>query len=391
MKRITLNTYICLLLAILFSACRQEDLQVTPVGKPLAYSGPSKTVRQLMDSAGLTIYKAAWEQVNMDSVIAGKKLQAYTLLAPSDAAFAAAGITAANIGSTPVAVLDTIMLYHTMDTWLSPGQLKALQGNMTMTSLLTRADFADFRSYSPYICYQFLGFHEGKLMVNGKPHPLTALEGIDGTIYVLDEVQPKPDQDMIDYLQNNPNFTFFMEACRLSDSLYDDMWLNQGFTDMLTTQQSSPKPITLLAPTNHAFQQAGINTFDDLRELALRYPVDWPHYNDEWYYVPVYTSLDSLLMLHKLDFSMAARPQGPVVIFSNDMTDNPSLTNFLITSGGRYQSPPHYIRLAFSTSGGQIMVKQEGNNTAPARTVTATSPLFRNGVIHVIDDGLIVP
>lgn len=388
MKTRYFNIYL-LLLVLFVAACRQPDAQVTPIGKSITYAGPSKTIRQLLDSTGLTIYKAIWNKTNMDSVMANKSVQAYTLLAPSDAAFTAAGITIDKVNAMPVAALDTILFYNTLSNWISSDRIKSLMGNMAIRTFLTQADFADFTSWSPYTYYQYLGLHNGKLMVNGKPHPFQPLDATNGTIYVLDQLLSKPDQDMMDYLGNNPDFTFFIEACRLSDSIYQSMWGQQGFTKMLTTNQGAGL-FTLFAPTNHAFQVAGFKTFDDLAARALLYPVDYPHYDANNYYVTPLTSLDSVLLVNHLDYNGNTRPEYPMVLFSNDWSDNPSLSNFLIKGGSMYQNPPQYIRLSCSVAGDKVLLKQLGSTAAPLSLLT-TDLLFRNGVIHVINDGLFMP
>lgn len=377
-------------LSFLFlSACRLKDAQVTPVGKPIEYSGPSLLIRKLLDSTNLTIYKAIWKKVNMDSVIDAGGYQAYTLLAPSDDAFTKAGITADKVNSIPVEQLDTLLLYHVLDTWLSSIQLKQLNGSNNMKSLLRRIDYPGYYSNNPFIYYQYLGLHGGKLMVNGKPHPLNALEATNGTIYILDEVLKKPEQDMYEYLGSNPDFFYFMESVRINDSIYKTSWANPQLTRLLQTT-SDHRSFTLFAPTNRAFQQSGFKTVDDIRQRALLYPVDWAHYDNNNYYVYPTTSMDTVLSANHLDYNGGMRVNYPLVLFSNDLTDNPSLSGFQISPGSQYHEGPQFIRLNFTSSNGAIMVKQTGS-ALPARKLVTTDLLLRNGVIHVIDDGLFMP
>ncbi|NLR82430.1 fasciclin domain-containing protein [Chitinophaga eiseniae] len=382
-------TYTFTLVLLFLAGCQLKDAQVAPIGKPIDYTGPSLKIRQLLDSSNLTIYKSIWKKVNMDSVIADKTLQAYTLLAPSDDAFAKAGITADKVNTMAVADLDTLLFYHVLDSWVSGDQLQRLSGSNNMHTLLTRIDFPGFYSNNPYIYYQYLGLHNGKLIVNGKPHPLKALEATNGTIYVLDEVQNKPEQDMYGYLTTHPEFSFLVEAFRISDSIYQQSWANPTMTRLLQIT-SDNKPVTLFAPTNRAFQQSGFKTIDDLRQRALLYPVDGAHYDDNAFYVSPTTSLDSLLSANHLDFNGAMRADYPLMLFSNDLTDNPLLSGFQIRPGAAYHEPPQFIRLAFAGSNGSILVNQVKSPLPPRKLVT-TDLLFLNGVIHVVDDGLFMP
>ncbi|WP_343744872.1 fasciclin domain-containing protein [Chitinophaga sp.] len=381
--------YTFALFLLFLSACRLKDAQVTPVGKPLEYAGPTRKIRELLDSTNLTVYKAIWKKVNMDSVIADGAWQAYTLLAPTDDAFAKAGITADKVKDMQVEDLDTLLFYHVLDSWLSGDQLKKLTGSNNMRSLLRRTDLPGFYSNDPYIYAQYLGYHDGKLMINGKPYTLKPLEAINGTIYVLDAVLNKPEQDMYDYLANNPEFTYLMEAFRISDSIYQLSWKQPRMTDLLKTT-AQYKSFTLFAPTNRAFQQSGFNTVDDLRQRALLYDVGDSYYNDNMYYVSPTTSLDSVLSANHLDFNAAMKPNYPLVLFSNDLTDNAMLAGFQIRPGSTYHEGPQFIRLSFANNAGSIMVKQLGSSL-PARKLVTTDLLFRNGVIHVIDDGLFMP
>ncbi|MBV8251820.1 MAG: fasciclin domain-containing protein [Chitinophaga sp.] len=379
--------YTLALVATCWTACTQKDAQVAPIGKPIDYVGPAKTIRQLLDSTNCTIYKAAWKKINMDSIISAQVLQAYTLLVPTDAAFNNAGITLDKIASMSVEDVDTLLLFHTLNTWVPAATIKGISGSMSVKSLLTRGDFSDYNSWTTYTYFQYIGVHNNQLMLNGKAHPYKALEGTNGTIYLLDEVQKKAETDMIDYLQSSPDFTFLLEACRINDSIYQQTWGQQGFLKLLTTSTRC-SPFTFFAPTNRAFQKAGFNTIDDLRQRALLYEVDWPNYDDKGYYRYTYTSLDTMLLAHHLDYTGAEPANYNMVIFSNDMQDNPSLSNFMITPGRQSGEPPKYIRLNFSKTGNTIMVKEIGS-TVGALPLKTTDLVFRNGVMHIIDDGLL--
>lgn len=381
--------YAFVLSMMFLTACRLQDAQVAPVGKPIEYVGPTLKMKQLLDSSNLSIYKAIWKKVNMDSVIGNKGLQAYTVLAPSDEAFTTAGITAAKVNTMTVADLDTLLFYHVLDTWISGDQLNRLHGNNNMRSLLTRIDFPGFYDNSPYIYYQYLGVHAGKLIINGAPHPFKTLEATNGTIYVLDEMLKKPERDMYDYLTGNPDFEYLMEALRISDSIYQNSWSSPTSIKLLKNTAEN-RGITFFAPTNRAFQAAGFKTIDDLRRRALLYPVDYAHYDDNYYYVTPTTSLDSLLSVNHLDFNGVVRADYPVMLFSNDFTDNLSLAGFTIKPGAQFHDAPQFIRLSFTSSNGSVMVKQIGSSQ-PAYKLVTTDLLFNNGVIHVIEDGLFKP
>lgn len=384
--------YTLLLVATCWAACRQEDAQVAPVGKPIPGAATPATVRQLLDSSNLSIYKAIYQRVNMDSILAAQNILAYTLLAPSDSAFNAAGYTKESVAAMAVNDLDSLVLYHAVASPLTSSALESALGNIPGYSMLTASNFADYSSYQPYHYFQYLGVHMGKLMVNGKAHPLRPLDGSNGAIYILDEVLQKPIYDMIDYLQMHPEFSQYLEAYRISDSVNDDfLYYNQ--IDYLPTLVSANmyKPFTIIAPTNHAFTQAGFNTSDDFRARAIRYPMNYPGYlqvGSHTYYAATFNSLDSMLMSTHMDLCYFNYTQFPLLYFSNDFSDNASLSNALLQGGSDYRPPPTYLRWHFQQSGGKLMINQVNPDFAPV-PLTQTDIVCRNGVIHVIDDNLL--
>ncbi|PUZ21843.1 hypothetical protein DCC81_24975 [Chitinophaga parva] len=389
MKKIV---YTLLLVISCCMACRQEDAQVTPVGKPIPGAPAPATVKALLDSSNLTIYKAICQRVNLDSILAAQQVAAYTLLVPSDSAFNAAGYTKAGIAGMNINDLDSLVLYHAIANPVNSSNLQQSLGNIAQYSMLTASDFADYSPWSPYRYFLYLGIHQGKLMVNGHAHPLRALDGLDGTIYILDEVLKKPAFDMIDYLGSHAEFSQFLEAYHISDSTNDD-YIGYNIQDFLPllTSSSQCAPFTLIVPTNHAFAQAGLKTPDDFRALAGRSPMDYPNYRDiggKTYYAAVFNPLDSMLFSTHEDLSYFNRPSYPLVYFSNDFSDNGSLANALLMPGDLYRPPPVYMRLRFQQTGGKLLVNQLSPVFAPV-PLTTTDIVCRNGVIHVIDDNLL--
>ncbi len=109
-KIFSLATFV-LALAIAFTAFAPSPVQARPAAPNSivdialavnAESGEFSTLIAALQSAGLVETLASRGQ--------------YTVFAPTDAAFAALGLNAANIGSLPVETLTNILLYH-----VSPG------------------------------------------------------------------------------------------------------------------------------------------------------------------------------------------------------------------------------------------------------------------------------
>ncbi|HEY0274205.1 MAG TPA: hypothetical protein VGC22_13520, partial [Chitinophaga sp.] len=241
---------------------------------------------------------------------------------------------------------------------------------------------------NPYNDFQYLGVHNGQLMVNGRPHPLRAVDALNGTVFLLDEVLKKPERLMIDYLKNNPNFTFYMEAIRLDDSLYLPY---SGYPSFGPILSSLTYGITVFAPTNNAFHKAGFNTFEDLRARALLHEATrspYPYNTPDNYTVIDLTSLDSLLRINSLDVNGFMVSSLRDLYFTNDFTDNLALPNLVLIPGAPYSRPPWTIRMQFSTSGDKVLAKEIGSNLAPIPLSDSVNMVFINGVIHVVDADL---
>ncbi|HVI44039.1 MAG TPA: fasciclin domain-containing protein [Chitinophaga sp.] len=375
-------------LCLLFS-CKQEDLQVTPIGEPVPYTGISKNMTQLLDSTNYSILKAIWKKANMDAVMRDKAITAYTLLAPTDAAFEAAGINMTSVNNMSVEDADTLLHYHLIANRISPASLKTAVGNIGQVSLL-QADIPDYSPWSKYVYRHFIGIHGGKLMIDGRTFPLKALEATNGTIYELNEVLQRPKEDMLSYLQNDPRFSMFLEALRINDSVYYPF---HDYAKGLPSLRNSDKtaPFTVFAPTNEAFAKAGFHTSEDLMALATRYPVGDPFYDDDYYYQYPVTSLDSLLLPHRSNIMVyGSGASFPIVFLSNDLTDNPGVTGFIIRTASPGQAGTLIFNLEFTHDGDNISVRRL-KSKAPFVPVVEKDKFFLNGVIHVVNDGLFVP
>lgn len=366
-----------LLLVLLFLSCRKEEAQVDPVGEPVPYDGPAKSLAQVLDSSGLTLFRAAWKGSHMDSILFATGTRFYTLLAPTDAAFNAAGWDLQKINSSNAETLDTLLAFYTLEGLYKPESMTELSGNISVPTFLSTY-LTDYERQYRYTLY--FGLHNGDLTVDGKKAAtgFQSLEAVDGVIYPIDNLLERPVKYAYDYLQADPRFSFYLEALRISDSLYVETFYHDQVINM-TTLRSGYYNITLFAPTNDAFRKAGFSTVESIRDYILRAPLQYPYVEGNDYVIPT-TPMDSLIKVNYITVSYDA------AYFSNDMTDIPGLSGFEL-SPGPWDSPPVYINLEFVSGGGTLKVRRFGSAKPPLPLAEQDIRVF-NGVIHVVNEDL---
>jgi uncharacterized surface protein with fasciclin (FAS1) repeats len=215
---------------IVFSfSCDKRELNV-------AYP-PSVTdnVATVAQKNGLTIFANAITLAQMDSAF--QYLGQYTLFAPTDAAFNAAGITSANVTSVAPATLRSILRNHilpgrTTSFSFLPGP-NAGYGNINRDFVYTSTYLTTSPGVGTYVGTYF----------NGIKILQTDILANNGVIHTIDGVLLPAVGNLTASLLANPNLTFLEAAINRA-----------GLASTLNNATSS---INLLAPTNAAFQAAG--------------------------------------------------------------------------------------------------------------------------------------
>ncbi|MEM8567070.1 MAG: fasciclin domain-containing protein [Bacteroidota bacterium] len=231
-SRLKAYLVIVLMAALMFSLSSCGDDDDGPA--------PPQTIVDVAVASGYNTLAAALTEAGLvdDLQAAGP----FTVFAPTDAAFADAGITASNVGT--VANLEQILLYHVVlgevrSTDLSTGTQATLN---TSASLTIDAD---------------------NLTVNGidiiSPFDVEASNGI---IHTIDGVllPPAPLEDIVTIASGNDNLTVLEAALT-------------KFPDLVSTLSGSGS-FTVFAPTDAAFTALlgviGQDELDDIPESVLR-------------------------------------------------------------------------------------------------------------------------
>jgi uncharacterized surface protein with fasciclin (FAS1) repeats len=235
---------------------------------------------------------------------------AYTLFAPTDEAFAAIGLgTKDAISNVPIEKLKAILLYHVLGSKVLAAQVPSTYTELTMLNNL--------KSY--------IIRNGNNVYINGTPVVSADIAAKNGVVHAIDRVLLPPAGNIVEVAAANPNFTYLVAAVQTA-----------GLVDAL----SGAGPLTVFAPTNQAFIDAGFPTIASIEAAPA-------------------SALIPILTYHVV----AGRT------FSSDLM-NGQMLNML--SGG--------MTTISLTNGAQI----DGANSAPSNIIQ-TDVMATNGVIHAIN------
>ena len=242
-----------------------------------------------------------------------------TLFAPTNEAFTAAGITDL---AAVADIVDAVLAYHVVDgtvmedmlptSGIAAAEVPTLGGNIYVTNA------------------------GGAVSINGTTTVVaTNIPGSNGVVHVIDRTLVPPTQDIVDIVVefaggSEPEFTLLASALTKAG--------------LIATLQGAG-PFTVFAPTDAAFQTAGVDqAFIDAADAADLIPI---------------------LTHHVVEPS--------VYVFSSDVADGavPMLNGSSVTISG-------------------LTILDGGGNTPPANLVPSLLDVHAtNGVIHVIDKVLL--
>ncbi len=226
MKNLNLNLlkksalFITTAAVVILSACTKEKVNVPQV----------KTIAGIVvGDSNFTLLKTALVRADLATVLDGTGT--FTVFAPNNAAFAAAGLeTEAKINAVPVATLRGILLYHVLGTKVVSSAI-ATASNTAVPSLAEKNVFVTKNSAGVFI--------------NGATVVQADVNASNGVIHVINTVLMPPSGNIVETAQGNPNFTYLVAAVVRAN---------------LAGTLSGAGPFTVFAPTNQAFIAAGFPT-----------------------------------------------------------------------------------------------------------------------------------
>ncbi|MBO9566792.1 MAG: fasciclin domain-containing protein [Niastella sp.] len=271
----------------------------------------------------LTLLEAAVVKAGLANTLA--TTANLTVFAPDDAAFKQVDLngdgtadldTEAKINALDangVALLTAVLQYHVLASKVMAADVPA-GPNAAITTLGGKQAFATRNSAGVFI--------------NGVKVKKADVSATNGVIHIVDRVLMPPSGNIVQTASANPNFTYLVAA------------VQRAGTDIVNALTAAG-PLTVLAPTNQAFINAGFPTIASIQAADPN-------------------TLKPILLYHVV----GAR------VFSSDLTEGAQPT----TAGGG--------KVTITLSGG---AKVKGNGNPSASNIVATDIVTTNGVIHVID------
>ena len=319
---------VCMITFLMSCDKREQNINFAP--------GVRDNVSTVATKQGLNILAAAIQIAKMDTAF--QYLGQYTIFAPTDAAFTAAGITTAGLSSIPEATLRTILRNH------------ILPGRTTSFSFLPGPNAGyininrDFIFTSTYLSTTVgVGAFAG-VYFNGVKIVSTDNLANNGVIHIIDGLLLPPAGNISATVALNPNLTYFAAALIRSGL---DVTLNNlvGI-------------VNLLAPNNAAFIAAGYPTIASITSATP-------------------ATLTAILRLHVIPSASVPFARGNGRLFTPDFRTG----TYVSLSGANVTT----------TTNGTVAAFRGPSSTADAVIVTP-NVLFRTfattgapSVLHVID------
>lgn len=374
-----------------------------PEGQIIPPDEATVSLKEVMDAAPYSLFKAAWMRSNMETKlkIYGEHAK-FTLLVPTDAALVAEGMTLEVINNTPAEALDELLMYHTIASRVSPRDLAQRLDNTMEISILNNSSLrvsplspSNSGGSDPYFYRQYLKVQQGHLYINGKDAgnilPIAAKNGI---LWPIKRLLHKPTKTMLEALKQDGRFGIYLDVMEkgaqqwLAATRLTRLWT----TDLVVGNRSAPQVnitfSSLLAPTDAAFQAAGFANADAVIAMNNQRPLP---YRNGSVAVGLLAS-DDMLTLHRwsdlifpTNAQRAVGRKNSTIFYSNDL-NNDLLANYILRDGTYNANlPVQLMPLEFGkTTSGAITIKSKGSTHIPAVVIDGDINTIM-GPIHAVD------
>lgn len=211
------------------SSLGTEQLSTTRNGNGGAPSNPLASARSNAKFSVLTSALARTGLLNTLMKLDGD----YTLFAPTDDAFADAGITVSALNQLSKEDLSKILLYHVVSGKIPASAVPASAAVETLNGAKI-----------------FVRKGGNTVKINLSTVTLADVMAKNGVVHVIDKVLMPPTQSIVDVVVNNPNFSLLKTAV---------LRASEGTTNVAALL-SGAGPFTVFAPTDAAFTAAGLTS-----------------------------------------------------------------------------------------------------------------------------------
>ena len=241
-------------LLLMVNACNKKDYNATPAQPSL--------ITFIGQENNLSIFRAALKRTGLDSIL--NSGGPYTIFAPADSAFTAAGLTADVVNNYDKQALRNILSFH-----IIPGRI----GSATVTGFISDSMQSLNANYSPIITQNYYGlFLNGVKIIKGN------IVTTDGVLHEINAVSFPPANNLLQTLDRLPNTKMaayiFHKSLPMSifatdpGQFFKKLGPNEsGFQLQMNTGGITYNSCTFLIPSDDAFKKYGYTQPSDLDQL----------------------------------------------------------------------------------------------------------------------------
>ncbi len=216
----------------LLQSSNQERSNTSTANSNAKADGPSNPLAFARSQARFSILTVALARTGLMNTL--MKLDAdYTLFAPTDDAFIAAGLSTAAVTQLPKDALASILLYH------------VVAGKIPASAVPASAAVPTLNGKNIYVRKI-----SGNVFVNLSKVIIADVAASNGIVHVIDKVLMPPTQTIVEIAAGNPAFSTLVAAVVKAST---------GSTNVLGLL-SGPGAFTVFAPTNAGFAAEGVTS-----------------------------------------------------------------------------------------------------------------------------------
>lgn len=299
-------------MAVPFTSCKDDNDGMSPENE-------KSIVEIVVDSEDFSMLEAAVVRAGLVETLSGNG--PFTVFAPNNDAFKAAGFAdEAAVTAAPAETLKSILLYHVLGSKVVASSIAT--SNNTAIETVGGDDI-------------FVTKSDAGVYVNGSMVTQADVMAKNGVIHVINNVLMPPMGDVVETLADNDEFSLLVAAV---------VRASQGSVNVKAALESEG-PLTVFAPTNQAFINAGFANVDAIQAADP-------------------ATLTSILTYHVVEGQ----------VFSSGLSNGMSAVTL---NGGD---------VTFNLNGGAAV---KGASNPSASKITGADMVVDNGIIHVIDQVLL--
>jgi uncharacterized surface protein with fasciclin (FAS1) repeats len=348
-----MNKYFMIVIVGICMSLSCRKVTDSPLRTSIQMTDTAGSLIQALDSSSCHLFDQAFHRAALDTALLSNG--AYTMLAPTDSAMEAAGLTSQVIGALSVDSLMKIVRYHITHGAYSdvalltaPASVQAptLLVNITLDTVLGDLEYQQ----NVYLKENTVLYANGEPVGTGAP----GIQAYNGYLYTINKVLTAPSQSVWQIISTDPRLDMYTTALRIDDSLYIAMQKSEPYypatmpyacdsslfskiiySNVSNNTVSLNQP-TVFAPTDSAFYAAGFHSVADIRAYALSTPLGNSGWNSTYEYIVMNDiPMDSILYAHIILNQNNDNPAISLVLY-NDLQFSP-LLNEGLTNSNTYQ------------------------------------------------------